>query len=57
MKNILHKDVLQKIILYNQNLCEGYFFVAFTGIIKMKIMDNSQFNRWLAKQAFGLWYR
>lgn len=57
MKNILHKDVLQKIIFYNQNLCEGYFFVAFTGIIKMKIMDNSQFNRWLAKQAFGLWYR
>lgn len=56
MKNVLHKDVLQKIIFYNQNLCEGYFFVAFTGIIKMKIMDNSQFNRRLAKQAFGLWY-
>lgn len=57
MKNILHNDDLQKIIFYNQNLCEGYFFVAFTGIIKMKIMDNSQFNRQLAKQAFGLWYR
>lgn len=57
MKNVLHKEVLQKIIFYNQNLWEGYFFVAFTGIIKMKIMDNSQFNRRLAKQAFGLWYR
>lgn len=52
MKYILHKDILQKIIFYNQNLCE-----AFTGIIKMKIMDNSQFNRRLAMQAFGLWYR